>query len=165
MEEVRGSFHRSTLEEWEPKWMSFTKLSICYIVIHVNSTFFILLKNKILNEYQFPCPLFLVFTSQLISLLISSIICIIRRHQFTQNRSDLNFWKPKIYIKKIPLIQFALMALSDSVGNVPHTNHTFIFSYILSSLTILKYVIFCIDIFFFSHHLLSLYNPYVYIYI
>jgi hypothetical protein len=112
--EGRESFHRS-LEEWEPKWMSLAKLSICYIVIHVNSSFFILLKDKILVEFAFPCPLFLVFASQLLSLLVASVICIVRRHQFTQQRK-LEFWKPKMYIRKMPLIQFALMALSDSVG-------------------------------------------------
>lgn len=114
MEDGRESFHRS-LEEWEPKWMSFTKLAICYVVIHVNSSFFILLKDRILVEFLFPCPLFLVFASQLMSLFVASIICIIRRHQFTQQRK-LEFWKPKMYIRKMPLIQFALMALSDSVG-------------------------------------------------
>jgi len=94
----------------EPKWMSGMKLAACFAVIQVNGTLFGLVRERILVQHEFHTPLFLVGAAQLASLLAAALICAIRRHSYARER-QVGFWARAKGIRRVPLLQFALMAL------------------------------------------------------
>lgn len=94
----------------EPKWMSGAKLAACFAVVQVNGALFGLVRERILAQHHFPAPLFLVGAAQLASLLAAALICAVRRHSYARERR-VGFWARAKGIRRVPLLQFALMAL------------------------------------------------------
>ena len=93
----------------EAKWVSAVKLTSCFAVIHVNSSLFAALRERILTTKSFPAPLFLVFVSQtasctrLFSLcqeyfihihfslgLVAAVVCRVRRDSFVKQTAQVS---------------------------------------------------------------------------
>ncbi len=97
----------------EAKWVSAVKLVACFAVIQVNAALFALLRERILGLHQFPSPLALAFAAQLASLFLATVVCRIRKLSYQLRAAASG---AESGIRRVPLIQFALMCLSDSVG-------------------------------------------------
>lgn len=110
----------------ESKFLSAVKLLCCFMVIHVNTSVSVLIRGRILSpEYHaFNHPTFLVLASNLMSFLLAAIICRIRLYNYDMEESRYRkrisvSRKPPgtvIGIGKVPLLQFALMSVSDCLG-------------------------------------------------
>lgn len=109
-----SSFRESNHNDREPKWMSAIKFGACFAVIQVNASLFGLLRERILTSHAFPSSLFLVFASQFASFVVAALVCTVRRHSYAQ--LALAEAGPVDAIRRVPLIQFALIVLSDSIG-------------------------------------------------
>ena len=117
---------RRILRVRESKFLSAVKLLCCFMVIHVNTSVSVLIRGRILSpEYHaFNHPTFLVLASNLMSFLLAAIICRIRLYNYDMEESRYRkrisvSRKPPgtvIGIGKVPLLQFALMSVSDCLG-------------------------------------------------
>lgn len=122
----RSAKHREKARE--SKATSAMKLLCCFAVIHVNTSVSVLLRARILSpeHHGFNHPTFLVLAANLLSFLLAAIICRIRLYNYeleamayrARKRISVSR-KPAgavVSISKVPLLQFALMSVSDCLG-------------------------------------------------